>query len=288
MTSSDAQLSSWIDNTIFPVDPNNPDPGRVTLRRLNRNEYRNTIRDLLGVTIDVDEILPPDDSGYGFDNIGDTLSLSPTHLERYFDAAETALDLALVIGPMPRERQSATGGQLRGDGQPRDTGRYLITNGEVAAHSRHPVPDVIASKSPPAAHPVAMPIRDMELRVGGHPLHAVESRGQGYAPKVHAHEWNVENAGGLDVSAAFTNDFYDENHPDPARRDRNLWIVRIDLWARSTVRRHRNPKPTVGSLEKGRSSPEETAFRLRHPRHCGIRQSRLPPSGRQTMKSAAC
>lgn len=65
-----------------------PNPGAVTLRRLNRNEYRNTVRDLLGVDYDAHANFPHDESGYGFDNIGDVLSLSPMLLEKYLAAAE--------------------------------------------------------------------------------------------------------------------------------------------------------------------------------------------------------
>jgi hypothetical protein len=64
-----------------------PTPGRPTLHRLNRAEYGNAIRDLLGLQIDVSEMLPPDDSGYGFDNIGDVLTVSPELLERYLLAS---------------------------------------------------------------------------------------------------------------------------------------------------------------------------------------------------------
>jgi hypothetical protein len=70
------------------LDSANPDPGRVTVRRLNRVEYRNTIRDLMGYDFKVEDELPPDDTGYGFDNIGDVLSLSPLLLEKYMQAAE--------------------------------------------------------------------------------------------------------------------------------------------------------------------------------------------------------
>src|SRR5262245_28093050 len=66
-----------------------PDPGRVTIRRLNRSEYNNTIRDLLGVQFNPAEDFPADGVGYGFDNIGDVLSLSPVLVERYLQAAET-------------------------------------------------------------------------------------------------------------------------------------------------------------------------------------------------------
>ena len=60
----------------------------MTARRLNRAEYNNTIRDLLGVDFRPADDFPQDDSGYGFDNIGDVLSLSPVLLEKYLKAAE--------------------------------------------------------------------------------------------------------------------------------------------------------------------------------------------------------
>ena len=64
-----------------------PTPGRPTLHRLNRAEYANAIRDLLALDVDVSEMLPSDDAGYGFDNIGDVLTVSPSLLERYLMAA---------------------------------------------------------------------------------------------------------------------------------------------------------------------------------------------------------
>lgn len=69
-------------------------PGRPALRRLNRTEYANSIRDLLGLTIDVADLLPPDDSAFGFDNIGDLLGVSPALLERYLAAADHVSMLA--------------------------------------------------------------------------------------------------------------------------------------------------------------------------------------------------
>lgn len=76
-----------------------PDPGRVTMRRLNRNEYNNTIRDLVGVDFNPAEDFPSDDVGHGFDNIGDVLTLPPVLLERYLAAAETIMDRAILTGP---------------------------------------------------------------------------------------------------------------------------------------------------------------------------------------------
>jgi Protein of unknown function (DUF1592)/Protein of unknown function (DUF1588)/Protein of unknown function (DUF1587)/Protein of unknown function (DUF1585)/Protein of unknown function (DUF1595) len=64
-----------------------PTPGRPTLHRLNRAEYANAVRDLLALDVDVSELLPTDDAGYGFDNIGDVLTVSPVLLEKYLLAA---------------------------------------------------------------------------------------------------------------------------------------------------------------------------------------------------------
>lgn len=78
-----------------------PDPGRVTMRRLNRLEYRNTIRDLVGVEFDPTADFPSDDIGHGFDNIGDVLSLSPFLMERYLAAAEQIMSRAIMPTPPP-------------------------------------------------------------------------------------------------------------------------------------------------------------------------------------------
>jgi Protein of unknown function (DUF1592)/Protein of unknown function (DUF1588)/Protein of unknown function (DUF1587)/Protein of unknown function (DUF1595)/Protein of unknown function (DUF1585) len=75
-----------------------PAAGRVTARRLNRTEYNNTVRDLLGVDSNPAGAFPQDDSGYGFDNIGDVLSLSPVLLEKYLTAAERVARAA-IFGP---------------------------------------------------------------------------------------------------------------------------------------------------------------------------------------------
>jgi hypothetical protein len=83
-----------------------PDPGRVTIRRLNRTEYNNTIRDLMFVDFDAGEDFPSDDVGHGFDNIGDVLTLSPVLMERYLAAAEGIVNRAITpIPPKPVNRR---------------------------------------------------------------------------------------------------------------------------------------------------------------------------------------
>ena len=77
-----------VQNTLDYAAAKNPNPGRSGIHRLNRVEYANAIRDLLALEIDARQMLPPDDSGFGFDNIADALNMSPGLLERYLGAAQ--------------------------------------------------------------------------------------------------------------------------------------------------------------------------------------------------------
>ena len=124
------QLEKWIKFSALAIDPQNPDPGHVTVRRLNRAEYRNTIRDLMGVDFDTEKEFPQDDSGHGFDNIGDVLTISPMLLEKYLDAAKAIVSKAVpvvssvpvenvIVGRSfhPNEAVASTGGNGRGSQQ---------------------------------------------------------------------------------------------------------------------------------------------------------------------------
>ena len=98
-----ASVTHWFELQFARLDRNlKPDPGRVTARRLNRVEYNNTIRDLIGVDFHPAADFPADDSGYGFDNIGDVLSLSPVLMEKYLAAAEKIARKAIVADPPPK------------------------------------------------------------------------------------------------------------------------------------------------------------------------------------------
>jgi hypothetical protein len=94
-------VAAWLERELDRLDriaP--PNPGRVTARRLNRTEYNNTVRELLGVDIRPADDFPQDDSGYGFDNIADVLSLSPVLMEKYVSAADRVARRAMFGPPV--------------------------------------------------------------------------------------------------------------------------------------------------------------------------------------------
>jgi len=118
----------WIASEKLGVDFERPDPGRVTLRRLNRLEYEFSIQDLFGADLasessfssDVSNAsttrqrlrdrLPPDETAHGFDNIGDFLTLPPALLDRYFEIAEDVVSRVVSLdGPRPPEQKFQPG-----------------------------------------------------------------------------------------------------------------------------------------------------------------------------------
>ena len=88
-------IASAIKFEVFQIRANDPDPGRLSVRRLNRREYGNTISDLMGIEFDAAIVFPPDDSGFGFDNVGDALSFSPLLMEKYLRSAQAVVERAV-------------------------------------------------------------------------------------------------------------------------------------------------------------------------------------------------
>lgn len=130
-----AKIESWIKREVFKIDPNDIDPGRVTLRRLNRIEYQNTIRDLMGIEFRAYEEFPPDDTGYGFDNIGDVLTVSPLLLEKYMDAAETIVGRAVPAVTHVVAKQQASGEEFKSADGKLDAGRISFYQPAEVAHA---------------------------------------------------------------------------------------------------------------------------------------------------------
>jgi hypothetical protein len=99
-----AELISWLTTTLDRAAAEKPNPGRPVLHRLNRAEYANAVRDLLALEVNPSTLLPPDDSAYGFDNVGEALHTSSFLMERSLEAADKALKMAIGDPTSARRR----------------------------------------------------------------------------------------------------------------------------------------------------------------------------------------
>ncbi len=213
-------LLDWIERDVFNVNCNNPDPGRVTIRRLNRTEYNNTIRDLLGINFRPADDFPPDDSGFGFDNIGDVLSISPLHMERYLAAAGQALDKAITLGPAKPKLIQMDWDRLRG-GRENGSSRILVSRGDIEADHRFPEDGEYRFKVRAYGDQAGdEPVR-MGFSVDG------ESQGEAKVPAKRGDPGEYEKTirvkkGTRRLAVSFLNDYYKQS--GPGRGDRNLIV----------------------------------------------------------------
>lgn len=237
-----AKLVSFLDSTVYYVDcATNPDPGRVTVRRLNRTEYNNTVRDLLGVDLRPADSFPSDDVGYGFDNIGDVLSLPPLLMEKYLDAADKLAQAAIVsIDPNDLPVKKWKGRELQrskvahNHGGEDDPSIILVSTGDATipvdvALSGEYVLKVVAAETPAGTDRAKLAVR-----LDGQELKVFEVSATDRKPETYSIPVTLLQ-GKRNISLAFLNDFYDEKAKDPKRRDRNLVILSASLTGPSKV-----------------------------------------------------
>ena len=202
-------LQSWIDYEVFKCDCKNPDPGRVTLRRLNRAEYNNTIRDLVGVNFRPADDFPADDAGYGFDNIGDVLSMPPVLLEKYLTAADKILAQAIVTDPTAKPTaQRIAARQMQGGNTTTNPDAARRVSGTTPLKAKFSVARAGEHRlrlSTQTRH-VAPEQTKMEIRVDGKVVKTIDVRGD---PDLsHVAELPVQlSAGTHDLSMALVNPY---------------------------------------------------------------------------------
>ena len=220
------RVVDWLHHALFFVDCNlAPDPGRVTIRRLNRAEYNNTVRDLLDVDFQPADDFPSDDVGYGFDNIGDVLSVPPLLIEKYLNAAEQIADAAILTEDEYRIALRAEGRELRG----RDAGngpngsRTLASSGSVRGEFTLPSEGEYLVTAEVGADQAGDEKARFELRLGDEVLTVIEVQGDD-RPQPYQHRFRA-GAGEQRISVAFINDFY---NPDKGE-DRNLHVRAISI-----------------------------------------------------------
>lgn len=222
------QLSDWFQRAMA-TKCDLADIGKVTIRRLNRSEYNNTVRDLVGADLHPADAFPSDDIGYGFDTIGDVLSVSPLHFEMYLSAAEKLSRIAVPVTgprtvrlPFPSNLKVAAA-RLNEEGEV-----LFFTNGvltlpySVDVEGQYKVRVATYGMQAGPALPV------LAVAVNGKMLQSFQVEAVRGKPKIVEIPVTLPKGGGT-VSVAFTNDYFDEKYPDASKRDRNLVVQSVEI-----------------------------------------------------------
>ena len=227
-----AKLLAWIDQLLNSVDCTNINPGQVTIRRLNRTEYRNTIKELTEVDYKTDGNFPVDDVGYGFDNIADVLSLSPILMEKYLKAAET-ITFNAVKDPARSRRSRMISAKDFGnaEGASIHSGALVFTSNATAS-AKFSVPKkgtyravLQASGDQAGNEPVKM-----KLDVNGKQRHIFNvTRESGESFQEFETTIRFTKTGDQTINISFTNDFYKKTRRGEDPIDRNLAFRSIVL-----------------------------------------------------------
>ena len=280
---------NWIENTLTKVDCGRPPktPAASRIRRLNRAEYNNTIRDLCGVDFKPADDFPADDVGYGFDNIGDVLSFQPILLEKYLAAADKILD----------DRAHARRSRSRVDKQTLPP----------AEHQRHPAQREVASERPvdrsssrprarrscekfnfPAEGEYVVRFRGWgtqgrrRVPEGDHPRgrqgrQDVHGRGRRRASRRPTRRRRSSPAGEKRVAVAFTNAVRGQGREE---------VPRVRPRSRSRSRGRSTPVaaagPGVGEAAPRRAPDRPRPSRVPRPRRCSTTSPAGPTAGRSS------
>jgi hypothetical protein len=207
------------------------DAGRPTLRRLNRREYENSVRDLVGVEIDAAALLAPDDIGFGFDNIGDVLSISDAQFEKYVVAAERAAELAIrVADPDHPERTRIDDARIVHTEKFSTGGGAwsLFSNGFVGVDFDFPLDGEYLLRARAWGEQAGPEIARMEFRLGESTVASFDVEAKPGQPQVYEARVAVP-AGPQRFAAWFVNDYWNPDEPDKRKRDRNLRVEGLEV-----------------------------------------------------------
>lgn len=209
-------IIDWIKSHALAVQCTGDEfPGRVTIHRLNRAEYNATIRDLLGVDFQPAENFPADDTGYGFDNIGDVLTLPPVLFERYLEAAEQVTRRAILAPDADFASEIL------------QSGGVLASTGEVSKEFDFPVSATYLLRIRAYANQAGPDLAKMSFKLDGKNLatHTVRAKDAG---ETETFEQKIRVLKGAHTLAGgFLNDYYKQG--DGKAEDRNLHIVSLGI-----------------------------------------------------------
>jgi hypothetical protein len=225
------EFAQWVDGLLEREVPKLPvDPGQVTVRRLSSGQWRNTVRDLLGVAVDTSGF-PADDLGYGFDSIGDALTFSTLHLEKYLAASrEVARGVFHGEDPANPERRMFEAEAMKlvnNRGASMSGGvANLFTNATIKQAFDVPRGGVYQLRISASARQAGDEPAKMLPKLNGKRLDVIE------VPNTAPDDFVVEvrlKKRRHKIELSFINDFYDPKHPNPRRRDRNLLIESLEV-----------------------------------------------------------
>ncbi|MCA9088961.1 MAG: DUF1592 domain-containing protein [Planctomycetaceae bacterium] len=224
------QVVDFLDYALFYVNCDlQEDPGRVTVHRLNRNEYNNTVRDLLGVDFRPADDFPSDDVGYGFDNIGDVLSVPPLLIEKYLDAAEQVASRAiLTANPDAIERHiDAAKLKTEGTAAPNNGGLTMASRGAGFETFDFPSNGDYVLRVRASASQAGTEVAKLQVKLGDKSIQIFDVDGDRTAKnfEVQFHT----SKGKQRLALEFINDFYDPEAENPKRRDRNMYLHWVEL-----------------------------------------------------------
>ncbi|RBP40397.1 cytochrome c [Roseimicrobium gellanilyticum] len=231
-------ITKWIEDDVFWVDPKRPDPGHITLRRLNRVEYNNTIRDIFRVDSRPATAFPPDDTGYGYDNIGDVLSLSPLLMEKYMKAARKVAEDSIWTKPPTRLVRELGAGKFDDPNEIsdrlEDQTRSIFSNGDIEARVEMPTAGVFRASLTVSATQAGPEKAKLAVLVDGKELRQLEVSAD-LNDASDSKKWQTFHfdlpmeKGQRKVAVRFLNDYFDEKEQDPKRKDRNVFLDSLDL-----------------------------------------------------------
>jgi hypothetical protein len=234
------QIQLWVADRIDSIDCEHiNDPGRVTIRRLNRLEYNNTIRDLFGIDFKPADDFPSDDVGEGFDNIGDVLSLPPLLLEKYLAAAEKISEQVVYVPGVQSANEITINKDdfsIEGSGRISDLSQEIgfYSNGTLTIKVRIEAKGKYEFSVDVGAQQAGPELAKMELALDGKTMLKQSVSARQNAPRKYTVAMEL-GPGQHKIKLSFINDFYNPKHPDPEQRDRNIYFSNIKLIGPTSV-----------------------------------------------------
>ncbi|MBT4691970.1 MAG: DUF1592 domain-containing protein [Planctomycetaceae bacterium] len=228
------QAKLWVSNRVDSIDCDLiKDPGRVTIRRLNRLEYNNTVRDLFAIDFKPADDFPSDDVGEGFDNIGDVLSLPPLLLEKYLAAAEQISERIVYVPGAKSANEISFNKEdisIKGNGRLSDLSQEVdfYSNGIATIQVRIKTEGKYEFSVDVGAQQAGPELAKMELAVDSKSMLKQSISARKEAPRKYTVAMELA-PGQHKIELSFTNDFYNPNHPDPKQRDRNIFFSNMKL-----------------------------------------------------------